>query len=258
MAIDHESPFKELRLKNRRIMGGGGPDPEQEEEAATAAYAEQWPRWLQPLLSARFFAHCKMHSDSHRSGECNMFCLDCSSAAAGAGTGTRALCSLCLAHGHRDHHTIQIRRSSYHDVIRVSDIQRFMDIAGVQTYVINSARVVFLNERPQQQKPGCGGGGKAASASANLCEVCARSLLDNFRFCSLGCKVIGRSPDAAKARNWLLRPADGDDSTSSSSALRNADKKQAFTPPTPQPTLPTKRRKGIPHRAPFGSLIVEY
>ncbi|KAJ1296136.1 hypothetical protein BS78_01G276300 [Paspalum vaginatum] len=247
MAIDHESPFKELRLKNRRIMGGGGPEPEEE----AAAYGDQWPLWLQPLLSARFFAHCKTHSDSHRSGECNMFCLDCSSAAA-AGAGAGALCSLCLAQGHRDHHTIQIRRSSYHDVIRVADIQRFMDIAGVQTYVINSARVVFLNERPQQQKPGCGG--KAASASANLCEVCARSLLDNFRFCSLGCKVVGCSPDAAKARSWLLRAADGD--SSSSAALRNAiaDKKQGFTPPTP----PTKRRKGIPHRAPFGSLIVEY
>jgi len=255
MAIDHESPFKELRLKNRRIMGGGGPDPEpEEEEAATAAYAGQWPRWLQPLLSARFFAHCRTHGDSHRSGECNMFCLDCS--AAGAGAGARALCSLCLAQAHRDHHTIQIRRSSYHDVIRVSDIQRFMDIAGVQTYVINSARVVFLNERPQQQRPGC----KAASASANLCEVCARSLLDNFRFCSLGCKVVGCSPDAAKARSWLLRPAvggsgGGDDDSTSSSPLRDAQKRQSFTPPTPQPA---KRRKGIPHRAPFGSFIVEY
>lgn len=229
------------------MQGGGGPEPEEEAATAAAAYADQWPRWLQPLLSARFFAHCKTHSDSHRSGECNMFCLDCS-AAAGAGAG--ALCSLCLAQGHRDHHTIQIRRSSYHDVIRVSDIQRFMDIAGVQTYVINSARVVFLNERPQQQKPGCGA--KAASASANLCEVCARSLLDNFRFCSLGCKVVGCSPDAAKARTWLLRAPD--DSTSSSASMRNADRKQSFTPPTPPP----KRRKGIPHRAPFGSLIVEY
>lgn len=42
------------------------------------------------MLSARFFAHRKTHSDSHRSGACNMlcFCLDCSAAA-----GTRALCS---------------------------------------------------------------------------------------------------------------------------------------------------------------------
>jgi hypothetical protein len=238
MAIDHESPFKELRIKNRRIMGGGGPEPEDE-----AAPPEEWPRWLRPLLSARFFAHCATHADSHRSGECNMFCLDCGAAAG-------ALCSLCLAHAHRGHHTIQIRRSSYHDVIRVNDIQGFLDIAGVQTYVINSARVIFLNERPQQHKAG-GGGGAGKAASANLCEVCARSLLDNFRFCSLGCKVVGCSPGPVKARNRLRYPSSVDASAAASSSLRNAGDRR-LTPP------PTKRRKGIPHRAPFGSLIVEY
>ncbi|XP_010919942.1 protein RGF1 INDUCIBLE TRANSCRIPTION FACTOR 1-like [Elaeis guineensis] len=217
-------------------MGGGGPDDD-----------SRWPPWLRPLLSTSFFVQCKQHADSHKS-ECNMYCLDCMNG---------ALCSLCLAH-HRDHRAIQIRRSSYHDVIRVSEIQKVLDISGVQTYIINSARVVFLNERPQP-RPGKG--------VTNNCEVCERSLLDSFRFCSLGCKIVGTSIDHKKKKKKKKAAAssasDSEESyTSTSRGSEKSNAVQSFTPSTPPPTVlsyrTAKRRKGIPHRAPFGSLILEF
>ncbi|CAA6669667.1 unnamed protein product [Spirodela intermedia] len=205
----------------------------------------QWPPWLKPLLSAQFFKQCKHHADSHKS-ECNMFCLDCVNG---------ALCSVCLAFHHRDHRTIQIRRSSYHDVIRVSELQKVLDIGG----------------RPQP-RPGKG--------VTNTCEVCDRSLLDSFRFCSLGCKFIPsltiliilpdcgdleELPEARQEQETAAAAAAGGGSDSEESSITaKSDKSttQSFTPSTPPATCvnyrTNKRRKGIPHRAPLGSLIAEY
>ncbi|XP_073315946.1 protein RGF1 INDUCIBLE TRANSCRIPTION FACTOR 1-like [Primulina huaijiensis] len=224
-------------------MGAGGPDDED----------NRWPPWLKPLLKEPFFVQCKFHVDSHKS-ECNMYCLDCMNG---------PLCSLCLAY-HKDHRAIQIRRSSYHDVIRVSEIQKFLDISSVQTYIINSAKVVFLNERPQP-RPGKG--------VTNTCEVCERSLLDSFRFCSLGCKIVGTSSSKDIQKNKLspekrrlhhAAAENSDDSESSSSSIhvhgRSTNKLPSFFPSTPPPTSASyrtaKRRKGIPHRAPMGGLLV--
>ncbi|CAN0907710.1 Protein RGF1 INDUCIBLE TRANSCRIPTION FACTOR 1 [Linum grandiflorum] len=104
-----------------------------------------------------------------------MLCLDCCDTA-------RAFCPYCWVASREEHTIIQIRKSSYHNVVRVAAMENLVELSSVQPYVINSAQVVFLNERPTKN-------GSSSSAVQHLCEVCGRSLLDNCRFSSLGCKV---------------------------------------------------------------------
>ncbi|XP_014495449.1 uncharacterized protein LOC106757322 isoform X1 [Vigna radiata var. radiata] len=205
------------------------------------------PPWLEQLLHTPFFNVCRIHADAARS-ECNMFCLDCNG---------EAFCFYCRSSRHKDHRVIQIRRSSYHDVVRVAEIQRVLDISGVQTYVINSARVLFLNVRPQP---------KSGKGVAHICEICGRSLLDPFRFCSLGCKLEGikKNGDASFAldgRNEELTMETTTTTTTStsrgsvSSNQQEEGLREGSTQDMYQVTPPSnaRRRKGIPHRAPFAS-----
>ncbi|KAK9107070.1 hypothetical protein Syun_023081 [Stephania yunnanensis] len=65
--------------------------------------------------------HLRTYSDSARS-ECNLYCLDCK---------RDAFCFYYRSSRHKDHVVIQIKRSSYHDVVRVAEIQNVLDIVGV-------------------------------------------------------------------------------------------------------------------------------
>ncbi|OMO96651.1 hypothetical protein COLO4_15167 [Corchorus olitorius] len=230
-------------------MGGGGPDDEEDHKEDI-----KWPPWLRPLLQTSFFVQCKLHADAHKS-ECNMYCLDCTKSYEFALVLPMS-CAFFLGEFYKKATGTSIRRSSYHDVIRVSEIQKFLDITGIQTYIINSARIVFLNERPQP-RPGKG--------VTNTCQVCERSLLDSFSFCSLGCKIVGTSKNFIRKKR-MSKETDGSSDAESLNGVSNGSTKsklQSFTPSTPPPTAvnyrTAKRRKGVPHRAPMGSgLIIEY
>lgn len=80
---------------------------------------------------------------------------------------------------------LQVRRSSYHEVIRVSALRAVADVSLVQTYANNGESVVFLNRRPLAPQHA-----KMSVSFAGLCLACDRGLVDQaFRFCSLACKV---------------------------------------------------------------------
>ncbi|XAR56083.1 hypothetical protein NMG60_11036400 [Bertholletia excelsa] len=126
------------------------------------------PAWLEGLLGETFFAACGVHHN-RRKNEKNIFCLDC----------CQSFCPHCLP-SHPSHPLLQVRRYVYHDVIRLDDLEKLIDCSFIQPYTINSAKVIFLNQRAQS---------RSFKGSPNICFNCDRILQEPFHFCSLSCKV---------------------------------------------------------------------
>ncbi|GJP42684.1 hypothetical protein CLOM_g2223 [Closterium sp. NIES-68] len=165
------------------------------------------PAWLPKLLRGRYFTSCAQHAASSRA-ERNYFCITCSG---------ESLCSTCIAQQHsnnpshhhsgssphsggggsihgagsggasKHHNILQIRRSSYHECVRINELAKILDLSHIQVYVINSAKIVFLNGRPQA---------RPVKGAPFYCETCERMLLDASRFCSLGCKLAAVPKDS--------------------------------------------------------------
>ncbi|KAK8504077.1 hypothetical protein V6N12_005618 [Hibiscus sabdariffa] len=88
--------------------------------AAIMLFSSHLPRWLQVLLTEKFFNACIIHEDAKKN-EKNIYCLDC----------CISICPNCLS-PHSSHRLLQIRRYVYHDVIRLDDATKLMDCAFVQ------------------------------------------------------------------------------------------------------------------------------
>ncbi|KAF5729220.1 PLATZ transcription factor family protein [Tripterygium wilfordii] len=128
------------------------------------------PAWLEGLMGETFFGVCEIH-ENQRKNEKNIFCLHC----------CLSICHHCLdLPSHRSHPLLQVRRYVYQDVVRLDDLEKLIDCCYIQPYIINSAKVIFLNQRPQS---------RSCKGSANICFNCDRILQEPFHFCSLSCKV---------------------------------------------------------------------
>ncbi|KAL4292659.1 hypothetical protein AHAS_Ahas18G0050200 [Arachis hypogaea] len=137
------------------------------------------PSWLENLLSTRFFSLCNVHKKQSRN-ECKMFCLDCNN---------EAYCAHCIAYSHEKHRVVQIRRSSYHDVVRVKEIENALNITGIQTYRINGYQVFFLITRPiNPNNKSIISDRVSVNKNNTNCVICTRNLVEPFVFCSLECK----------------------------------------------------------------------
>ncbi|RAL49851.1 hypothetical protein DM860_002142 [Cuscuta australis] len=129
------------------------------------------PAWLERLTAEEsFFAVCGAHQRRRKRNEKNIFCLLC----------CQSFCPHCLP-SHQSHPLLQVRRYVYQDVIRLDDLEKLIDCSYIQPYTINSAKVIFLNQRTQSRS--------SCKGSANYCFTCDRILQAPHSFCSLSCKV---------------------------------------------------------------------
>lgn len=147
-------------------------------------YSQHLPQWLVALLTEKFFNACIIHEDAKKN-EKNVFCLDC----------CEGVCPHCLT-PHRSHRLLQIRRYVYHDVLRLGDANKLLDCGFVQSYTTNSAKVIFLNQRPQT---------RASRGSGSCCIICDRGLQDPFLFCSVSCKVQHILKTEGKLTEYIYR-----------------------------------------------------
>lgn len=143
--------------------------------------------WLHALVTCPWlFKPCPDCCRSHTGREVLMTYFDPSHPMA------RGLCSFCPDRAARSTMVpgglLQIRRSTYHEVVKASDLGRLADVSGIQHYVINGAKVVFLRPRPQPRPP------KGVTAPSR-CAVDGRQLMDGAaRYCSLQCKLHDEDP----------------------------------------------------------------
>jgi hypothetical protein len=190
-----------------------------------------WPpscRWLESLLEAKFFDTCVMHAGIKKS-ERNYYCLNCRHS---------NICQHCLPN-HATHELLQVRRYVYHDVVRVQDVEMYLDCKSIQTYIINGEAVYRIdgmaNLGLRRTNPPCSWSVRPCCVSLNspalrhplpganvvflndrphtkpvksvpkACETCSRSLQDHYRFCSLSCKITALASNRAGPVGRVLK-----------------------------------------------------
>ncbi|GKV11176.1 hypothetical protein SLEP1_g22449 [Rubroshorea leprosula] len=186
------------------------------------------PPWLTVMYSTVFFSACILHPEEKKN-ELDRFCIDC----------LQSFCSHCLP-AHAVHKNFKIRRYIYSDVINRQDLCKLFNCSGIQTYLTNKAKVLFLKQRthPCQQQQ------SNSKDYSCYCIVCDKSLQDiSSLYCSIACKVKAIHEDEQREEtrangNPLLRSLKGEG---------------RYLPLLP--ALKSKKikhtRKGVPVRAPM-------
>ncbi|KAJ4767289.1 PLATZ transcription factor family protein [Rhynchospora pubera] len=172
---------------------------------------------------------------------------------------THPLCPRCVTEHARKggkHRLLQIRHYVHSDVVRVNDITKLLDIAKIQQYTANGAKVVHLN--PKSSKPYPEGVPRSYIDGAP-CIICARAISKFSLFCSIACKVNDNN-DNESAFNAEESEADCDDYYKREVGVKcsSTEKEESSSGPKKDnancsciTSYRKKSRKSIPLRSPF-------
>ncbi|KAK4754506.1 hypothetical protein SAY87_002610 [Trapa incisa] len=213
--------------------------------------------WISKILDQKFFGSCVFHKNL-RKNDRNLFCIDCK----------LGLCRHCLT-AHSLHRHLQICKYVYQDVVRLQEMQNFLDCSEIQTYKINGEKAVHLNPRPQSKdtKP------STKSKGGGTCEACRRYLQDPpNRFCSIACKVsvepLLKPNEPIRQTSFITVPFEevtdlslkesggnsmnsGDDKEPSTSLAESRNDVQGLASSALGLRRRLHKRKGCPRRSPF-------
>ncbi|KAM3235387.1 protein RGF1 INDUCIBLE TRANSCRIPTION FACTOR 1 isoform X1 [Capsicum annuum] len=199
--------------------------------------------WIENLLNSKFFESCGYHREIRRN-EKNMFCIDCN----------LCFCKHCVSSSsHCFHEWLQICKYVYHDVVRLHEIQKYLNCSEIQTYKINGEKAVHLNPRPQSKDS------KTSKLKGSVtCEACGRHLQDlPNRFCSIACKVsidanICKEHYQKNFVSTQITKFDLSNENESCISLNESSEViQTWCISTLKPRKNLHKRKGVPRRAPI-------
>ncbi|XP_038893018.1 uncharacterized protein LOC120081909 [Benincasa hispida] len=203
--------------------------------------------WLSTLLNTKFYTSCDLHPNL-RGNKKSGFCIDCSV----------SFCKNCTVHDL--HRQVQIWKYVYHEVVRVQDMEKQFCCSEIHPYKVNGKVAVHLNARSQSidtKSP--------KTKSGSPCEDCGRHIHDPHRFCSIACKVSVNSKLKDQSIGTVVSPSQNSGNLSLKdkispetnaseleSTISIAESTEGTKTSSPSSSQPRKRRrKGIPHRAPF-------
>ncbi|XWS43141.1 hypothetical protein CRYUN_Cryun16bG0077000 [Craigia yunnanensis] len=184
--------------------------------------------WLRPLLQTEFYRLCECKSTK----QCSFYCTDCMGS---------PFCEDCYNHPHKHqgHQSLRVYKSSSRAGIRIGGIKNLLDVSDIQTYICNSAKIVYINRKRRQEHENRINNNNGRMG--DKCQVCGYELqCSASKFCSIECKVNSEVDVKEETNNEDVDPT--------STAHPTCQEPEIKTKPK---SYRKRKRKGIPRRAPF-------